>query len=83
MLTVDDEGNIPNPYLLISLIPDLMQRGGVSQSSGEGERVRPAHRTWLLMPFMHSEELADQQVMSIGVGVCHVYRSVRKERLSA
>ena len=37
------------------------------QSSGDGERVRPAHRTWLIMPFMHSERLADQQVMAIGV----------------
>ena len=40
---------------------------GLLQSSGEGEHVRPAHRTWLLMPFMHSERLADQQVMAIGV----------------
>ena len=60
-----------------------MQRGAMVQSSGEGECVRPAHRTWLIMPFMHSEQLADQRVMSVGVDMCHAYRSMNKERLSA
>lgn len=55
------------PLSLIIILPKLMQRGGVLQTSGEGERVRPAHRTWLIMPFMHSERLADQQVKPIGV----------------
>ena len=39
------------------------EHGGILQSSGDAECVRPAHRTWLVMPFMHSEQLADQQVM--------------------
>ena len=40
---------------------------GKLQDGGEAECVRPAHRTWLIMPFMHSEQLADQQVMPNGL----------------
>ena len=42
--------------------------GGMLQSSGDAECVRPAHRTWLVMPFMHSETLADQEVCPVGYG---------------
>ena len=36
--------------------------GLVMQADGEATRIRPMQRTWLMMPFMHSESLADQQV---------------------
>ena len=39
-----------------------LQRGLARQADGEAERIRPMQRTWLIMPFMHSETLADQQV---------------------
>ena len=32
------------------------------QESGEGTQFVPPHRTWLFLPFMHSERLEDQQV---------------------
>lgn len=35
------------------------------QASGEGAKFVPPHRTWLMMPFMHSERLEDQQVRLI------------------
>ena len=49
------------------------------QASGEAAQFVPPHRTWLMVPFMHSERLEDQQVCpvspcSFGGGPWHKQR---------
>ena len=34
----------------------------LAQESGGQEGIKLAHRIWLYMPFMHSEDLKDQEV---------------------
>ena len=34
----------------------------LAQESGGQEDIKLAHRIWLYMPFMHSEDLKDQEV---------------------
>ena len=34
----------------------------LAQDSGGQEGIKLAHRIWLYMPFMHSEDLQDQEV---------------------
>ncbi|KAK9832736.1 hypothetical protein WJX81_006061 [Elliptochloris bilobata] len=45
----------------VALDERALRRAEAMLASGEAERVRPAHRTWLVMPYMHSEQLTDQQ----------------------
>ena len=41
----------------------LMIHPSVLQESGGQESLHLAHRVWLYMPFMHSEEIQDQEVV--------------------